>query len=92
MAKNGSPNSKIMIAKLSSISFARWLRMIIGVFFIFSAFGEKRWGIGVLGFVLLLQGVLNKGCGLSQGSCGQTTSSTKHAEFNPNTAFRKLDL
>lgn len=77
---------------ISSISFTRWLRMIIGVFFIFAAFGEKRWGMGILGGVLVIQGVLNKGCGLGSGSCGPTKMTQKPEGFDPDKSFRKLNL
>lgn len=81
-----------MIATLSQISFVRWLRMAIGMFFIFAAFGEKRWGMGVLGAVLLIQGILNTGCGLGASSCGPSKSRKNPSGFDAEKSFRKLKL
>ena len=75
-----------------NLSFTRILRMVIGGFFIFSAFGEKSWGMGVLGSVLLIQGILNRGCGLGADSCGPVKTNKDISGFDPDKSIRKLNL
>jgi hypothetical protein len=81
-----------MMNYIVSISFVRWLRIIIGLFFLFAAFGEKRWSMGILGGVLVMQGILNKGCGLGASSCGPSKGIQKQEGFDPNKSIRKLNL
>lgn len=81
-----------MMTALTQISFVRWLRMAIGVFFIFAAIGEKRWAIGIIGAVLLVQGILNTGCGLGANSCGPNESRKNPSKFDAEKSFRKLKL
>ena len=77
---------------LKKFSLSRILRIIIGAYFIFAAFGEKSWPMGVLGTILLVQGALNVGCGMGSATCGPITKSKVISDFDAQKAFRKLDL
>lgn len=75
-----------------NLSFSRILRIVIGGFFIFAAFGDKSWTMGILGSILFIQGVLNKGCGMGNSSCGPVKKDNSITDFDPNSSFRKLKL
>ncbi len=75
-----------------NLSFTRILRIVIGGFFVFAAFGEKSWAMGLMGSVLLIQGILNRGCGLGADSCGPTKVNKDISGFDPDKAFRKLKI
>lgn len=75
-----------------NLSLTRILRIAIGGFFIFSAFGEKSWGIGILGSILLIQGILNRGCGLGANSCGPAKVDNNITGFDAEKSIRKLNL
>lgn len=81
-----------MNTSLRQFSFSRILRIVIGAYFIFAAFGEKSWPMGVLGSILLVQGILNTGCGMGSGSCEPITKSKTGSGFDAQKAFRKLEL
>lgn len=76
----------------SRISLMRALRMIIGVFFISAAYGEKSWAMAVLGSILLIQGVLNTGCGMGSGGCDPSQNNTYPSKFDAEKSIRKLNL
>ncbi len=78
--------------KMMNISMIRIIRIALGIFFLFSAYGERSWGIGILGSVLLIQGVLNVGCGFGAKSCGPANGSKYNTDFNPDKSFRRLKL
>lgn len=74
-----------------NLPVTRILRIVLGIFFLFSAFGEKSWGIGILGSVLLIQGILNVACGFGANSCAPSKNSEYHSGFDPDKAFKKLN-
>jgi hypothetical protein len=79
-----------MIAKIKSISSIRWIRMGLGMFFVFAGFGEKRWGIMAIGGFVFLQGLMDWGCGFQKNSCGVPISkSTETTDFDADKAFKK---
>jgi hypothetical protein len=77
---------------MKNLSLTRILRIVIGGFFIFAAYGEKSWGMGILGGILLMQGILNFGCGMGANSCGSVNTRKDISDFDPNKSFRKLKL
>lgn len=77
---------------MKNISLIRIIRIAMGIFFLFTAYGEKSWGIGILGAVLFIQGILNVGCGFGAKSCGPAVGSKYPTDFDPDKSFRKLKL
>jgi len=82
-----------MVAKLKSISAIRWIRISIGLLFVFSGIGEKHYAVSLFGGLLLLQGIMDWGCGFSKNSCGPTIDNkmSVNTDFNPDKAFKKLN-
>jgi len=72
-------------------SVTRILRILIGGYFLFAAVGEKSWAMGIIGSILLLQGVLNMGCGFGTDSCAPNIPTKNDSGFDASKAFRKLD-
>jgi hypothetical protein len=77
---------------LKRFSITRILRILIGVYFLFAAIGEKSWPMGISGSILLLQGILNTGCGFGTDSCAPNNSTKSNSGFDADKAFRKLEL
>lgn len=77
---------------LKRFSFTRILRILIGGYFLFAAFGEKSWPMGIIGSILLLQGTLNMGCGFGADSCAPNIPTKSNSGFDADKAFRKLEL
>jgi len=50
----------------------RWLRLAIGVFFLFDAFYKESGMVALMGMFLVYQASFNTGCGLGSSSCGPT--------------------
>ena len=57
----------------------RWIRLAIGVFFLFDAFYKESGMVAFMGMFLVYQAAFNTGCGLGNSSCG-----TRVDETNPN--------
>lgn len=76
----------------SRISLMRALRIIIGVFFIGAAYGEKSWPMAILGVILTIQGILNTGCGMGSGGCDTTQNNNYSSKFDADKSIRKLNL
>lgn len=74
-----------------NLPITRILRIALGIFFLFSAYGEKSWGIGILGSVLLIQGILNVGCGFGSKACTPSKNPKYNSGFDPDKAFKKLN-
>ena len=76
----------------SRISWMRALRIFIGLFFISAAYGEKSWAMAILGSILLIQGVLNTGCGMGSGGCNTNRNNSYPSKFDADRSIRKLNL
>jgi hypothetical protein len=81
-----------MISKIKAISGIRWIRMGIGLFFVFAGYGEKKWAVIAIGMFIFTQGLMDWGCGFRKNSCGTTdTKVSDITEFDANKAFKKLN-
>lgn len=49
-------------------NFMRVLRFFLGIAFLFEAFNQQSWSIGIAAGILLIMAVFNTGCGIN-GSC-----------------------
>lgn len=79
-----------MIARLKTISSIRWIRMGIGMFFIFAGMGEKKWGIMAIGLFIFIQGLMDWGCGFSKNSCGTAVlKKPGNVDFDADKSIKK---
>jgi hypothetical protein len=80
-----------MISKIKSISSIRWIRMGLGLFFVFAGLGEKKWGVIAIGGFVFMQGLMDWGCGFRKNSCGTTISKTPDTTgFDADKTFKKI--
>ena len=77
--------------EMKNFPLTRMLRILLGTFFLFSAYGERSWGMGILGAVLLIQGILNVGCGFGAQSCAPSKNGKYSSDFDPAKSIRKLN-
>ena len=81
-----------MIAKLKSVNSIRWIRMAMGLFFVFAGMGEKKWGIMAIGAFIFVQGLMDWGCGFSKNSCGTSNSNIPEGiGFNAEKSIKKIN-
>ena len=80
-----------MINKIKTISSIRWIRMGIGLFFVFAGYGEKKWSVIAIGMFIFTQGLMDWGCGFRKNSCGAINTKAPDAtDFDADKAFKKI--
>jgi hypothetical protein len=85
-------NDNKMISKIKTISSVRWIRMAIGLFFVFAGYGEKKWGVIAIGMFIFTQGLMDWGCGFRKNSCGTLdTKASDVTDFNADKAIKKIN-
>lgn len=81
-----------MIAKLKSINNVRWIRMGMGLFFIFVGIGEKRWGVSLIGAFIFMQGIMDWGCGFKKDGCGTANNKIpRNVKFDSQKSIGELE-
>jgi len=55
----------------------RWIRLAIGIAFIFDAYHKNSNMVAFMGAFLIYQAVFNTGCGLGNSSCGTNIPTKK---------------
>jgi hypothetical protein len=62
----------------------RWIRLAIGVFFLFDAYYKESGFVAFMGMFLVYQAAFNTGCGLGNNSCSPTTTKTNANDISHN--------
>ena len=74
---------------MKNFPFTRWLRLIIGTFFLFAAINDREWILGIFAILLLVQGIFNWGCGIGGQACANNSSTYNPSGFDHKKAFKK---
>lgn len=68
---------------------SRWLRLAIGLAFLFDAYSKNSGMVAFMGAFLAYQAVFNIGCGLGNSTCGAEVSLKKDI---PNISHNFIQL
>jgi len=68
----------------------RWIRLAIGVAFLFDAYYKNSGMVALMGAFLVYQAAFNTGCGLGNSSCG-TDAPVKKSEHDISHNFIQLN-